>query len=253
MRSELLGLSALISLSLFSHSSVANPPPSEQKVELEQQPPKKGASEKTTNLKINLGTKAVDAIIDGIQGFYRNAKDLKANFKQTYTYIQMGRKQNKSGRVFFKKPGKMRWDYAEPEPQVFVADGETLWVYQPNEAQAFKQPLKSAQLPVALTFMGGEGELRDEFEASLVASTDETPDTHQVRLIPKESEVNYKAVILTVRKSDFSVVSSTVVDPVGNLNQLVFADVKTNSDIPDRAFDFDPPQGVEIIDAARPR
>ena len=62
----------------------------------------------------------------------------------------------------------MRWDYAEPDPQVFVADGETLWVYQPNEAQAFKQPLKSAQLPVALTFMSGKGELRDEFEASLV-------------------------------------------------------------------------------------
>ena len=192
-------------------------------------------------------------IIDGIQGFYRNARDLKANFKQTYTYIQMGRKQHKSGRVFFKKPGKMRWDYAEPDPQVFVADGETLWVYQPNEAQAFKQPLKSAQLPVALTFMSGKGELRDEFEASLIPPTDDTPDSHRVRLVPKESEVNYKAVILTVRKADYSVMSSTVVDPVGNLNELVFADVQTNTNVPDRAFEFDPPKGVEIIDAARPR
>ena len=74
MRSELLGLYALISLSLFTHSSVANPPPPEQKIKPEQQQPESGANDRSTNLKSNSGTSAVDAIIDGIQGFYRNAR-----------------------------------------------------------------------------------------------------------------------------------------------------------------------------------
>ncbi|MEE2757387.1 MAG: outer membrane lipoprotein chaperone LolA [Myxococcota bacterium] len=190
---------------------------------------------------------SVDDVVDGIQSFYRDARDLKAEFQQTYTYTQMGRKQSKSGKVFFKKPSRMRWDYKQPVPQVFVSDGSVLWVYQPTDAQVFKQTLKNSQLPVALTFMSGRGELRTEFKAQLIEPSTKA-DSYTVQLIPKKSEVNYKSVLLTVRKTDFSVLESVVVDPVGNENRLVFKKVVQNTDIPDRAFEFKVPKGVRVID-----
>jgi len=186
----------------------------------------------------------VDAVLDGVQAYYKSAKDLTADFQQTYTYVQMGRKQKKGGRVYFKTPHRMRWDYKTPVPQVFVSDGKTLWVYQPRDAQVFKQDLNASQLPVALTFMSGQGNLRSEFQGSLKPSTG---PHHIVELIPKVDEGNYKAVILTVRKSDFSVVASTVVDPVGNLNELKFSKVRRNTGVPDRAFEFKVPKGVRVI------
>ena len=192
--------------------------------------------------------KEIDVVIDGIQSFYQSATDLKADFQQTYTYVQMGRKQMKSGRVFFKTPNRMRWDYKKPVPQVFVSDGQTLWVYQPRDAQVFKQNLSTSQLPVALTFMSGKGELRSEFDARLKSQDSKY---YSVELIPKLNEGSYRSVILKVKKTDFAVVASTVVDPVGNLNRVTFTQVKRNTGVPNRAFEFKVPKGVRVIDPPR--
>ncbi len=192
----------------------------------------------------------VKRVLDGIQGFYANATDLKAEFTQTYTYKVYGRKQVSGGKVFFKKPRMMRWDYKTPVSKVFVADGRTLWVYEPEENQAFKQDLAESQLPVALTFMSGEGQLADEFDARLMQSPS---DVYTVELIPKRHAGDYQSLLLKVDRETFAVRSSTVVDPVGNTNQVVFDAVATNAGIADKAFEFSPPKGVRIITDPRQR
>ena len=32
-----------------------------------------------------------------------------------------------------KKPGKMRWDYTSPEKKLFVSDGQTMFLYFPDD------------------------------------------------------------------------------------------------------------------------
>lgn len=190
----------------------------------------------------------VKRVLDGIQAFYANATDLKAAFTQTYSYKVYGRKQVSKGKVFFKKPRMMRWDYKSPVSKVFVADGKTLWVYEPEENQAFKQSLADSQLPVALTFMSGEGQLADEFDARLMQSPS---DLFTVELIPKRHAGDYRSLLLKVDRQTFQVRSSTVVDPVGNTNQVDFTDVKINTGVADGAFRFSPPEGVRVITEPR--
>ena len=113
----------------------------------------------------------------------------------------------------------MRWDYAEPTPKVFVADGKTLWVYEPTENQVFKRDLKSAQLPVALAFMSGEGELTKSFEARLKSVSD---DVLTLELLPRDNGGDYKMLLLAVDAKSYAVQSSTVIDPLGNTNHIVF-------------------------------
>ena len=60
-----------------------------------------------------------------------------------------------------KKPGRMRWNYQKPDPKMYLADGDTLWLYEPEDKQAFKQDLKASQLPAALAFLTGKGKLTD--------------------------------------------------------------------------------------------
>jgi outer membrane lipoprotein carrier protein len=191
----------------------------------------------------------VTTVIDGIQKFYADAQDLQANFTQRYTYTVYDRTQVSKGIVYFKKPGMMRWDYQKPQPKVFVADGQTLWVYEPTENQAFKRKLAEAQLPVALTFMSGEGKLTDEFEVKLLPSEDAS--SYLVELIPKRHAGDYKSLQLKVDAKTFAVTASTVVDPVGNTNELSFEGVKTNVGLPDAGFKFRPPDGVRIITSQR--
>jgi len=183
-------------------------------------------------------------VLAGIQGYYANAQDLKAEFTQHYTYKVYDRTQVSSGKVFFKKPRMMRWDYRKPAPKVFVADGKTLWVYEPEEGQVFKRDLAGSQLPVALTFMSGEGDLAEAFDATL---TDESKADFVLELVPKKSAADYQKLVLSVDRGTYQVRESTVIDPVGNINRVVFTGIKTNSGLPDRGFQFTPPKGVRVI------
>ena len=54
----------------------------------------------------------------------------------------MKRKTNSSGEVTFKKPGRMRWDYEKPDKSSYITDGGVLWLYEPDDKQAFKQDLE---------------------------------------------------------------------------------------------------------------
>ena len=186
----------------------------------------------------------VEKVLKSVQSFYGRTVDLKAKFTQTYTYKVYGRTQVSSGRVFFKKPGMMRWDYRKPVPKVFVADGQHLWIYEPQENQYFKRALSSSQLPIALTFMGGEGNLSDEFEAKL---TGEVAGAYTLELIPRKDASDYQSLVLEVDKTTFAVRSSTVIDPVGNTNRLVFDRMVVNSGLPDSGFKFKAPEGVREI------
>lgn len=210
-------------------------PPAKPKAPAPEAPADKGAAAPDAE---------VQRVLDGLQAFYADARDLKAQFTQTYTYKVYGRTQVSKGRVLFKKPRMMRWDYKTPVQKVFVADGATLWVYEPEENQAFRRDLASSQLPVALTFMSGEGKLADEFDVRLLQGPAEV---YNVELIPKRHAGDYKSLLLKVDRQTFAVQSSTVIDPVGNTNQVVFSSVETNSGVADGAFKFSPPKGVRII------
>src|SRR5213594_80408 len=68
----------------------------------------------------------------------------------------------------FEKPNRMRWDYAAPDPQLIVGDGETLWIYQPGDKQVIKAPLAQAfQARTPVSFLAGLGRIEGDFQASL--------------------------------------------------------------------------------------
>ena len=185
-------------------------------------------------------------VVAGIQSFYQASADFRAEFVQTYTYKIHRRTQVSTGQVLFKKPGRMRWDYRTPVVKLFLSDGKVLWVYEPEESQAFRRSLGSAQLPVALTFMSGEGKLTEAFDAKLLPSAG--PDELLLELVPKRDEGEYQSLRLVVDRKTLQVKASTVVDPVGNTNHLEFSKIQTNSGLPDAAFHFVPPEGVRIVD-----
>ncbi len=185
-------------------------------------------------------------LIDKVQKFYAQAQDFQADFKQSYTYKIYGRKKLSTGKVFFKKPARMRWDYEVPTPRVFIADGKTLWVYEPEEAQVFKRDLSSAQLPVALRFMQGEAKLDDEFDVETLKDLGQ--GVAELSLKPKRAQSDFKALRLKVKSENGEVLASTLVDATGNLNEIKFVAVKVNQGLPNSGFSFTPPEGVRVID-----
>ena len=103
----------------------------------------------------------VKAVVAEVQKRYDGAADFRARFTQTLTSAAMGRKTNSAGEVMFKKPGRMRWDYEKPEKSSYITDGGVLWLYEPDDKQAFKQELEGVAAAGGAVVPDRQGEAGD--------------------------------------------------------------------------------------------
>jgi len=196
---------------------------------------------------------ALKEVVERVQKRYDGAKDFRARFNQTLTNAAFGRKSHSAGEVLLKKPGRMRWNYAQPEPKLYLADGNTLWLFEPEDRQAFKQDLKSSQLPAALAFLAGQGKLSAEFDITLADAKTlyGTPGDYRLSLSPKTPQAQVKTILFVVDPKTFDVRESVITDQQANINDLLFSDIRTNTNLPDATFRWAPPAGVRLIDAAK--
>lgn len=85
---------------------------------------------------------AVKDVVRAVERRYNQTRTLEADFIQRYTLGSTTLVE--SGRVYFQKPGRMRWEYESPEKKLFLADGEYAYFYVPEEQQVRRQSLKQA-------------------------------------------------------------------------------------------------------------
>jgi outer membrane lipoprotein carrier protein len=83
---------------------------------------------------------------------YRKAKTLQATFLEQYS--ENGRViRSEAGTAYFRRPGRMRWEYAAPEKNLFLVDGKTAWFYVPADHTVTRMPAKKSEdwrTPLAL-------------------------------------------------------------------------------------------------------
>jgi len=196
-------------------------------------------------------------VVDRVQRRYDAAQDFRADFNQTLTSQAMNRQTRSAGEVLLKKPGLMRWNYRTPEARMYLSDGALLWLYEPEDAQAFKQDLKSSQLPAALAFLTGTGKLAEQFEIETVPRTDPdsskfgNPRDYLLALHPRQAQPQIKSILFVVEPDTFEVRETVITDAQGNQNDVLFSNIRTNTLIPASTFRFTPPAGVRVIDTAR--
>lgn len=194
----------------------------------------------------------VKAVVAEVQRRYDGASDFRSKFSQTLTSAALSRKTSSSGDVAFKKPGRMRWDYEKPDKSTYVTDGGVLWLYEPEDRQAFKQDLKGSQLPAALAFLTGKGKLATEFD---IVFAEKTPygvaGDYVLSLSPKVAQPQVKTILFIVDPRTYDVRESVITDAQGNINDVVFADIRVNTKVPETLFHFTPPAGTRVIDTAK--
>src|SRR5438477_4514480 len=120
--------------------------------------------------------------LDRLQQRYESTRTLTADFKQTVESPTLATPLESHGKVAFEMPNHMRWDYAKPDEQLIVGDGQSLWIYQPGEKQVIKAPLGEAfRASTPVTFLGGLGRVDRDFDTSLER---EDADRWVLKLVP---------------------------------------------------------------------
>jgi len=179
-----------------------------------------------------------------LQQRYESTRTLVAKFRQEVKSPTMAGKLTSNGTVSFEKPNRMRWDYAAPDRQTIVSDGETLWIYQPEEKQVLKAPLREAfQATTPVTFLAGLGHVDRDFTPTLESSAD---DRWVLKLVPREAR-GVATLMLVVRKGDASIEEARISDPLGTTTRLALSDEKRNVSLGADLFHFTPPPGVDVV------
>jgi outer membrane lipoprotein carrier protein len=187
----------------------------------------------------------LEQIVANVQAFYDGVESYHADFTQTYQNIALGDSESSSGHVYFRKPGRMRWDYAAPDEKYLISDGEQLWIYEPEFNQVAQMSLRESELPTALRFLMGEGELSADFIITQLECSEEA--AYCLHLVPRLSEGQYQSLEFTVDAADFHVRRTVIIDSIGNRNEFVFSSPSTTDELPADSFTFEITEDMRVV------
>jgi outer membrane lipoprotein carrier protein len=188
------------------------------------------------------GTEAAEALARRVDARQAGVRDLTARFVQSYRSGVLGREVTERGTVSIKKPGRMRWEYREPEKKTFVSDGKQFFFYVPADKQVIVKDQAGDQSVPAL-LLGGQGRILDHFQAF---AEEPLAGRERLRLVPRKPDGDVQRVYLDV-DAEARVVAIEVWDAQGGHSRFLLEGVKENVGLKDDVFRFTPPAGVEVV------
>ena len=184
-----------------------------------------------------------------LQAKYDQIRDFSADFTQQYESGVLRRKITERGKVQVKKPGKMRWDYTDPEKKLFVSDGSRIYLWVPADNQVTVSDVpKQDEATTAVLFLVGKGDLTRDFNVSFVEGAS-AAGTYALRLDPKLPERDYDWLRVVVDQHSMQIRSLTAADRQGGQSTFHLSNFKENVGIPDSTFTFKIPKGANVITA----
>jgi outer membrane lipoprotein carrier protein len=181
-----------------------------------------------------------------VQRFYEHAKNFTARFAQTSTYPTFGNVKQASGKVYLMKPDRLRWEY--DDGRLIVLDGKALWNWNAEDKEAtVHKGFGVSQVPAEFAFLFGKGTLLDRFAVREVPAAQGLPQGETLELVPRKPSGDVQKLVL-VTGPDGQVKASVVTNSQGDLNQLVFSEVKVDGPLADSIFRFEPPAGAHVTE-----
>ena len=206
---------------------------------------------------------------------YRSARTLQATFLERYTENEQT-VRTEAGTAYFRRPGKMRWEYEAPERDLFLVDGKTAWFYVPGDHTVTRVPAKqSADWRTPLALLAGEMKVsrvcarvelaereRATGEGNVVlrcqvrgASTDgahphNDPQDADIPASPNGGQGD--TVFFEIVRGTGELARLLVRQSGGVQVEFRFENWRMNPPVPDSLFRFDVPLGVAIVNGELP-
>ncbi len=183
-----------------------------------------------------------------IQSTYDKTSQFEATFKQRYHHKILKKIDESEGKIYYQKPGMLRWDYQKPHQKSFIVANNSLWVHQPEDNLVYvNRCFKQDGLTASIAFLWGQGKIIELFETTWFEGQLGDKQDHHIALTPKQKNGVYRQLILVIDNKTYRVKQSIVIDFGGNMNQFIFTDPKFNQKISATKFKTDFPKGTEVM------
>jgi len=199
-------------------------------------------------------------------------RDFEADFFQESHIASLDKLQRGRGRVSVRfeenRQGEVplamfRWLYDQPTNQEIVSNGETLWVYLPENLQVIQSDISRIHQNPAdnpATFLTGLGNLSRDFQISFAYPMLDVAGNFVLELKPRRTTALFTRLLMVVDQKavrelteqnttgkTFPILSTTVYDPYDNMTIIEFSNAEVNKGLSRFGFDFIMPPGVEVV------
>jgi outer membrane lipoprotein-sorting protein len=196
----------------------------------------------------------VSRIIDGMRSRYGNAAGITADYTReaiSKTMALLGtadRHDIAQGRLYFRPPYSLRLEQTNPQEELLVTDGQSLWWYVPHKNEAYRYPASEfgRELRLLSDILTGLRDAGTHFEIAL----DSRSDTNVFSLIlkPNPPWEDIDRLEVMILRDDYTIKQVEIYNMVGGLTRFVFSGLKETDRLEEGFFSFSPPDGTKIIE-----
>ncbi len=184
-----------------------------------------------------------------VENTLRSYQSFQANFEQFYYSATISTPLHEKGKLYFKKPNLMKWEYLDPEEKVFLIKDDLFWDYNKEEKQLIKYDLSQGeQNTEVISLLSGKIALLDNYSVELNPFPTENANTIQIKLTPKDEEFADTFLLLEINEKTWFIQTLISFDWAGNKTEFRFSKIKPNVTLQNKTFELRLPPDVEIIE-----
>lgn len=196
------------------------------------------------------GAENGDALLGRVAARYAAARALSASFRQEVPLQNVGIVRRASGKVYFARPSRMRWDYKAPDSQLFLADGDHFYYRPAASSRVYRKEIDEkvlgGKIPLLLLF--GKGDIGAMFRVEETVARKAGAETG-LRLVPRDDGApEVRRVDLVVGTADLLIREVHIYDRLGGENHLYFEGTVLDPPLPRDLFRFRRSPGEEVVD-----
>jgi len=186
--------------------------------------------------------KATDAqqkeIVDKITQAANTMRTMQCDFTQEKELSFMNDKVLSEGKMYYKQPNKIRWEYMKPLAYVFAMDGKNIFMdagSSQTTVPARSSKLFSSMSDIIIGGVSGAGLIDSpDFTASFGVGNND----YRIMLTPLKKEVKdlFDHIQLYVNKSDSRIQKVELVEKGGDKTQILLKNIQINTTVNDEIF-----------------
>jgi outer membrane lipoprotein carrier protein len=185
---------------------------------------------------------ALAAGVERFQSYLRGTQTARADFEQKVFDRERKLVQQSKGSFSFLRPGRFRWIYAQPYPQLIVGDGTRVWIYDEDLNQVTVRAMAKALGSTPAALLAGAADVERAFELADAGSRD---GLEWLEAKPREREAGFERIRLGM--GTLGVQAMELTDHFGQTTVLRFSNVVRNPPLDPASFRFVPPKGADVL------
>jgi len=196
----------------------------------------------TLLLAVNSWSGGAPEDIQQLRDLLQPITSLSARFEQQITDGDGFELQASEGLFQVSQPNRLRWVVETPMPQQIIADGLTLWIYDPDLEQVIIQPFNDdiAATP-AILFSGDLDQLDDAYFVTQLGAG-------RFELKPEQGGSLFDS--MTIAFDGSKPASIALTETLGQTTSIRFSQLELNPVLSGDLFVFQAPDGVDVINNA---